>query len=62
MVSGLNVCDELQDLYVNCPMSYFIKGVVLLSLFTALYLLPLKFFRAVFLLIVCLQWVLHRLF
>lgn len=26
MVSGLNVCDELWDLYVNCPMSYFIKG------------------------------------
>lgn len=26
MVSSLNVCDELQDLYVNCLMSYFIKG------------------------------------
>lgn len=26
MARGLNVCDELQDLQVNCPMSYFIKG------------------------------------
>lgn len=26
MVSSLNVCDELQDLYVNCLMSSFIKG------------------------------------
>lgn len=54
MVSGLNVWGELQDLYVNRPMSYFIKGFftdsfhhivpvaveAFLSCFSACYLAP----------------------
>lgn len=62
MVSGANVCDELQGLDLNFPALILSRVFFLRYVFTLLYLLSLKVFGAIFLFIVHLQWVLSWLF